>query len=79
MAVLIAARIGMGVGEAGLFPAIYELFGRWVPRTERGRAVAFMSSGVPVGSLGPTRARCMERLKGHFEQVSAESGGINND
>jgi ACS family sodium-dependent inorganic phosphate cotransporter len=51
MAVLIAARIGMGVGEAGLFPAIYELFGRWVPQTERGRAVAFMSSGVPVGSL----------------------------
>ena len=35
--------------------------------------------GVPVGSLGPTRARCMQRLKGHFEQVSAESGGINND
>lgn len=35
--------------------------------------------GVPVGSLGPTRARCIQRLKGHFEQVSAESGGINND
>lgn len=51
MAVLIAARIGMGVGEAGLFPGVYELFGRWVPKTERGRAVAFMSSGVPIGSL----------------------------
>ncbi|HEY6195345.1 MAG TPA: sigma-70 family RNA polymerase sigma factor [Candidatus Eisenbacteria bacterium] len=35
--------------------------------------------GVPVGSLGPTRARCMERLKGHFEEVSGESDGITDD
>jgi MFS transporter, ACS family, solute carrier family 17 (sodium-dependent inorganic phosphate cotransporter), other len=47
----IAARIGMGVGEAGMYPGTYELFGRWVPQTERGRAVALMSSGAPVGSL----------------------------
>jgi ACS family sodium-dependent inorganic phosphate cotransporter len=51
IAVLIAARIGMGVGEAGMYPATYELFGRWVPQTERGRAVALMSSGASVGSL----------------------------
>jgi RNA polymerase sigma factor (sigma-70 family) len=35
--------------------------------------------GVPVGSLGPTRARCMERLRGHFESVSGESAGISED
>lgn len=51
IAVLIAVRIAMGVGEAGLFPATYELFGRWVPPTERARAVAFMTSGVPVGTV----------------------------
>ena len=51
IAVLVAGRIGMGVGEAGLFPGTYELFGRWVPPTERARAVAFMTSGVPVGTL----------------------------
>jgi MFS transporter, ACS family, solute carrier family 17 (sodium-dependent inorganic phosphate cotransporter), other len=51
IAVLVAARIGMGVGEAGMFPAAFELFGRWVPPTERARAVAFMTSGVPVGTL----------------------------
>ena len=51
IAVLITARIGMGVGEAGMYPGTYELFGRWVPQTERGRAVALMSSGAPVGSL----------------------------
>lgn len=51
IAVLIAVRIAMGIGEAGVFPATYELFGRWVPPTERARAVAFMTSGVPIGTL----------------------------
>jgi len=32
--------------------------------------------GVPVGSLGPTRARCMERLKGNFEQLHGDPEGI---
>jgi MFS transporter, ACS family, solute carrier family 17 (sodium-dependent inorganic phosphate cotransporter), other len=49
--VLVAARIGLGVAEAGTFPANFELFGRWVPSTERGRAVALMNSGVPLGTL----------------------------
>jgi RNA polymerase sigma factor (sigma-70 family) len=35
--------------------------------------------GVPVGSLGPTRARCMERLKGHYESVSGTETRIRND
>ena len=51
MTALIAARIGMGAGEAGMFPAAYELFGRWVPATERARATARLTSGVPVGTL----------------------------
>jgi ACS family sodium-dependent inorganic phosphate cotransporter len=51
MAALIAARIGMGVGEAAMFPATYELFGRWTPPTERARAVSRMLSGIPIGTL----------------------------
>ncbi len=51
IAVLIAARVGMGVGEAGMYPGIYDLFGRWVPPTERGRAVALMMSGTPAGTV----------------------------
>ncbi len=35
--------------------------------------------GVPVGSLGPTRARCMERLKGHFEELHGDQAGISGD
>lgn len=35
--------------------------------------------GVPVGSLGPTRARCMEKLREFFDQASADPGGIRDD
>ncbi len=48
---LLAARVGMGLGEAVMFPAAYELFGRWVPPLERGRAIAVLMSGVPAGTL----------------------------
>jgi len=51
ISVLIAARIGMGMGEAGLFPATYELFGRWIPRTERTRASSRFVSGIPLGTV----------------------------
>jgi DNA-directed RNA polymerase specialized sigma24 family protein len=35
--------------------------------------------GVPIGSLGPTRARCMERLRSHYETVQKQPGGISED
>ena len=48
---LIAARVGMGIGESAMFPAAYELFGRWVPAAERARAIARLLSGVPLGTI----------------------------
>ncbi len=51
IAVLVMARVGMGVGESAMFPATYELFGRWVPANERARAVARLLSGVPLGTV----------------------------
>lgn len=48
---LIAARIGMGMGEAAMFPAAVELYSRWVPVTERTRAMARLLSGIPLGTL----------------------------
>jgi ACS family sodium-dependent inorganic phosphate cotransporter len=48
---LIAARIGMGLGEAAMFPGAYSLFGRWIPPAERSRSVALLLSGVPVGTV----------------------------
>lgn len=41
---LIAARICMGLGEAAIFPAAVELYSRWIPVTERTRAMARLLS-----------------------------------
>ncbi len=48
---LIAARIGLGIGEAAVMPATYELFSRWVPAAERSRAMTRFLSGIPVGQI----------------------------
>ncbi|MCY4342484.1 MAG: ACS family MFS transporter [Gammaproteobacteria bacterium] len=50
-ALLIVARIGLGLGEAPLSPAALNLFGKWVPEEERSRAVAFYSSAAILGTL----------------------------
>lgn len=48
---LIAARIGMGLGEAATFPAIISLYARWLPSEERSRAVSLMFAGIPAGTV----------------------------
>jgi ACS family sodium-dependent inorganic phosphate cotransporter len=48
---LLAARIGMGLGEGVSFPSIWSLYSRWVPARERGRAVGFNFSAIPIGSV----------------------------
>jgi len=48
---LIAARICMGLGEAAIFPAAVELYSRWIPVTERTRAMARLLSGIPMGTV----------------------------
>ena len=49
--ILIATRILMGMGEAAMFPSSYTLYGRWVPESERSRAVALLIGGIPLGTL----------------------------
>jgi MFS transporter, ACS family, solute carrier family 17 (sodium-dependent inorganic phosphate cotransporter), other len=48
---LIAARIGLGMGEAAMMPAAYGLFAHWVPAAERTRATAFLLSGISLGQV----------------------------
>ena len=48
---LVAARIAMGLGEAAVFPAAIELYGRRVPLLERTRAVGWLMNGIPVGTV----------------------------
>ena len=51
LTMLIVARIGMGIGEGVTFPSIYTMFSRWVPSTERTRAIGFNFSGIPLGTV----------------------------
>lgn len=48
-ALLILARIGMGAGEGVALPAIYSLYGRWLPRRESSRAIGATFSAIPLG------------------------------
>ncbi len=48
---LILTRVAMGMGEAVTFPAIYSLFARWIPLTERSRAIGFINSAIPLGTI----------------------------
>ena len=50
-AALILVRIGLGLGEAPLSPAVLSLFGKWIPETERSRSVAVYSSAAIAGTL----------------------------
>ena len=51
VALLIAVRIGLGIGEAAVAPATFELFQRWIPASERTRAVAGFLSAIPWGQV----------------------------
>ncbi len=48
---LAAARIAVGVGEAGGSPPAYSLLSDYFPPHSRGRALALYALGVPVGSM----------------------------
>lgn len=48
---LITARIALGLGEAAVFPASINMVGRWVPKESRTRAVAFLTSGLSIGTM----------------------------
>jgi len=48
---LFAARIAVGIGEACLIPATASLLSDIYPPTTRGRALAAVQVGVPLGSL----------------------------
>ena len=50
-ATLVAARMGVGVGEAGCTPTAHALIADYTPKEKRASALAFFSMGTPLGSL----------------------------
>src|SRR3954449_5062826 len=47
---LFVARMGVGIGEAGGVAPSYALISDFYPKEKRGRALAFFSLGIPIGS-----------------------------
>jgi MFS family permease len=47
---LVAARMGVAIGEAGGIAPSYALIADYYPKAKRGRALAFFSLGIPIGS-----------------------------
>ncbi len=48
---LVAARVGVGIGEAGCSPPAHSLIADYTPKNERASALAVYLLGNPVGSL----------------------------
>lgn len=48
---LLATRAAMGIGEGVTFPAISNLFARWVPKPSLSQALSVAYSGSPVGII----------------------------
>lgn len=47
----LAARIGLAIGEAPVYPATLKALAEWAPREERGSAAGFVHFGVMLGAL----------------------------
>lgn len=50
-ATLVAARVGVGIGEAGCAPVGMALISDYTPKEKRASALAFFAMGTPIGSL----------------------------
>lgn len=48
---IVAARAGVGIGEAGCTPTSHALIADYTPREKRASALAFYAMGTPIGSL----------------------------
>ena len=59
---LVAARILLGVGEAGFFPGVVYLLACWFPERDRGRAMSVFMLGIVVAAVvgGPLSGGLLE-------------------
>ncbi|KIJ13103.1 hypothetical protein PAXINDRAFT_117536 [Paxillus involutus ATCC 200175] len=62
---LIAARIFLGLAEAGLFPGVTYYIQLWYPRAERSTRIAiFFSAATVAGAFGGILAYFIEKMEG---------------
>ncbi|KIK98464.1 hypothetical protein PAXRUDRAFT_31147 [Paxillus rubicundulus Ve08.2h10] len=62
---LVAARIFLGLAEAGLFPGVTYYISLWYPRAERSMRIAiFFSAATVAGAFGGVLAYFIEKMEG---------------
>merc|ERR1719190_242816 len=49
---LLACRALMGVAEGTCLPTMQQMLANWVPQAERSRALALVTSGITLGTVG---------------------------
>lgn len=76
LAWLYLVRVGMGVGEGVTFPSMYSLFGRWLPLSERARAIGLNVSAVQIGTVFALLATPWIVLKFGWEWAFYSFGAI---
>ena len=64
VASFMAARVVLGIGEAGHFPAVVRASSEWFPQKERALAIGWVNSGTTIGVIltAPTLALFMTWL-----------------
>jgi MFS family permease len=77
-ATMLAARLGLGVGEAPFAPISYSSVRSWSPYTERGTAIAAISAGSSLGlALGaPVVAWLIETLSWRWSFIITGAVGF---
>ena len=77
-ATMLAARLGLGVGEAPFAPITYSSVRSWSPYTERGTAIAAISAGSSLGlALGaPVVAWLIETLSWRWSFIITGAVGF---
>jgi len=72
----ILARIGLGIGEAGNFPAGVKAIAEWFPKQERGLATGIFNAGTSVGVVMAVFIVPMILKIGTWKEVFWITGGL---
>lgn len=71
-----AARLVLGVGEAGHFPAVVRATSEWFPQKERSYAIGWINSATTIGVMltAPTLWLCMELMGWNWRETFIYTG-----
>ncbi|WP_318505041.1 MFS transporter [Bacillus sp. T3] len=49
LSMMLLIRMFMGLGEGVALPAIHSILGKWIPKSETGKATGLVQAGLPLG------------------------------